>query len=524
MVVARQPRADLRGRRARRRPRDRRSRPRAEPVPGRARRRPHHRRDARHRARRGGTRDGAGVRARAPPVRAADLQVPGHPVQAGRHRRPAGSREAACRAGRTAARRRRAVRARGRHGQAARIRARRQGGVRGGADPRRVRLHAGVPGIPLLPGCEGAGDRRGDQRNPADRDRASPGLLMRALRWHAAGDLRIEDVPEPATPGPGMAIVEVAACGICGSDLAEFRAGPKMIRTSPHPLTGRQAPLTLGHEFSGRVVAAADEEAWPPGTRVTADACWRCEHCEACVNGDYHMCRYGGSIGLHSDGAFAPYVAVPEYTLVGVPDGVSDAAAAMTEPLAVGLHALDRGQTRAGDAVLVLGFGPIGAAAALLARAVGATPIVIEIDEARRARAEGLDLATLEVGEDLPRRVRRAVGGGGAPVVIESTGVAAVLPQAVECARRGGRIVAVGLTGEPSELDSSRLTFYERSLVGSLGYRHDLPRVARMMADGLVDPERLISGTVPLGDAPQTFASLASEPGDRVKVMVDPHG
>lgn len=185
---------------------------------------------------------------------------------------------------------------------------------------------------------------------------------------------------------------------------------------------------------------------------------------------------------------------------------------------------LDPGQTRAGDAVLVLGFGPIGAAAALLARAVGATPIVIEIDEARRARAEGLDLATLEAGEDLPRRVRRAVGGGGAPVVIESTGVAAVLPQAVECARRGGRIVAVGLTGEPSELDSSRLTFYERSLVGSLGYRHDLPRVARMMADGLVDPERLISGTVPLGDAPQTFASLASEPGDRVKVMVDPHG
>jgi (R,R)-butanediol dehydrogenase/meso-butanediol dehydrogenase/diacetyl reductase len=347
---------------------------------------------------------------------------------------------------------------------------------------------------------------------------------MRALRWHAAGDLRIEDVPEPETPGPGMAVVEVATCGICGSDLAEFRAGPKMIRTSPHPLTGRQAPLTLGHEFSGRVVAADDEEAWPPGTRVTADACWRCERCEACLGGDYHMCRYGGSIGLHSDGAFAPFVAVPEYTLVRVPDGVSDAAAAMAEPLAVGLHALDRGRARAGDAVLVLGFGPIGAAAALLARAVGATPLVVELYEARRARAEGLGLATLEAGEDLPRRVRRAAGGGGAPVVIESTGVAAVLPQAVECARRGGRIVAVGLTAEPSALDSSRLTFYERSLVGSLGYRHDLPRVVRMMADGVVDPERLISGTVPLGDAPETFASLASEPGNRVKVMVDPHG
>jgi (R,R)-butanediol dehydrogenase / meso-butanediol dehydrogenase / diacetyl reductase len=347
---------------------------------------------------------------------------------------------------------------------------------------------------------------------------------MQALRWHAAGDVRVEDVPEPGAPEPGMAVVEVAACGICGSDLAEFRGGPKMIRTTPHPLTGRMAPLTLGHEFVGRVVAASDEAAWPSGTRVTADACWRCGRCEACAAGDYHMCRYGGSIGLHSDGAFARFVAVPEYTLVRVPDGVSDQAAAMTEPLAVGLHALDRGGTRAADPVLVLGFGPIGAAAALLARALGASPYVVELDGGRRARAEALGLATLDVGDDLPRRVRRAMGGGGATVVIESTGAPPVLPQAVECARRGGRIVAVGLTGAPSPLDSSRLTFYERSLVGSLGYRHDLPRVIRMVADGLVDPVPLVSATVSLAAAPETFASLASTPGDRVKVMVDPCG
>jgi (R,R)-butanediol dehydrogenase/meso-butanediol dehydrogenase/diacetyl reductase len=257
---------------------------------------------------------------------------------------------------------------------------------------------------------------------------------------------------------------------------------------------------------------------------VTADACWRCGQCEACATGDYHLCRYGGSIGLHSDGAFAPFVAVPEYTLVRIPDGVSDAAAAMTEPLAVGLHALDRGGTRAGDAVLILGFGAIGAAAALLARAIGAAPTVVELDDARRERAHALGLSTLDVGEDLPRRVRRAIGGGGAPVVIESTGVPDVLPQAVECARRGGRIVAVGLTGAASRLDSTRLTLFERSLVGSLGYRHDLPRVVTMVADGLVDPSVLISETVPLADAPDAFASLASDPGGRIKVMVDAHG
>jgi (R,R)-butanediol dehydrogenase/meso-butanediol dehydrogenase/diacetyl reductase len=321
-----------------------------------------------------------------------------------------------------------------------------------------------------------------------------------------------------------MAIVEVARCGICGSDLAEFRSGPKMIRPTPHPLTGAAPPLTLGHEFSGRVLHASDAEAWPVGTRVTADACWRCGTCEACVRGDYHLCRYGGSIGLHSDGAFAARVVVPEYALVPVPDDVSDEQAAMTEPLAVGLHALDRGGVRAADPVLVLGFGPVGAAAALLARAVGAAPVVVELDDARRERAEALGLPTLDAGDGLPRRVRAAVGGGGAPVVIESTGVPSVLADAVECARRGGRIVAVGIAGAASTLNTSRLTLFERSLVGSLGYRHDLPRVLEIVRSGRLDPAPLIAETVPLTAAPETFASLASAPAGRIKVMVDPHG
>lgn len=347
---------------------------------------------------------------------------------------------------------------------------------------------------------------------------------MLALRWHAAGDLRLEELPDPEHPDPGMVVVDVALCGICGSDLAEFRAGPKMIRATPHPLTGRHAPITLGHEFSGRVRAADDAGAWPAGTRVTADACWRCGRCDACTSGDYHLCRYGASIGLHSDGAFAGRVVVPEYTLVRVPDGVSDEAAAMTEPLAVGLHALDRGGVRAGDAVLVLGFGPIGAAAALLARSTGATPTVVELDAARRERADALGFATLEPGEDLPRRVRRATGGGGAAVVIESTGVPAVLAEAVECARRGGRIVAVGITQTAGTLDSSRLVLFERSLVGSLGYRHDLPRVVEMVEHGVVDPLPLIGETVPLAEAPEAFASLDAGPRGRIKVLVDTRG
>ena len=171
--------------------------------------------------------------------------------------------------------------------------------------------------------------------------------------------------------------------------------------------------------------------------------------------------------------------------------------------------------------MLVLGFGPIGAAAAVLARALGATASVVELDPARRERADVLGFATLEPADDLPRRVRKAVGGGGADVVVESTGVASVLAQAVECARRGGRIVAVGIPGRASELDTSRLVLFERSLVGSLGYRHDLPRVVEMVASGVVDPLPLIAETVPLDRAPDAFASLDAGAQGRIKVLVE---
>src|SRR5690348_13628224 len=124
---------------------------------------------------------------------------------------------------------------------------------------------------------------------------------MLALRWHGRDDVRLDDVPEPRFEGDFDTLVEVALCGICGTDIAETRGGPLMIRTTPHPLTGKAPPLTLGHELVGRVVTQREEpfRVLPVGTRVTADACLRCGRCAACLRGDYHHCRVGGSIGLH---------------------------------------------------------------------------------------------------------------------------------------------------------------------------------------------------------------------------------
>jgi (R,R)-butanediol dehydrogenase/meso-butanediol dehydrogenase/diacetyl reductase len=346
---------------------------------------------------------------------------------------------------------------------------------------------------------------------------------MRALRWHGREDVRVDEVPEPV-PGPiADALIEVALCGICGTDAAELRYGPGMIRTSPHPLTGQAPPITLGHEIVGTLVAGSSpHESIPLGSRVTVDACLRCGACAACRRGDYHRCRQGGSVGLHLDGAFAPLIAVPGYTLVAVPDDVSDLQAALTEPFAVALHGLERAQLAAGHDVLVLGFGTIGAASALVARALGATPYVVEPHDGRRAAAERLGLATLDAGDDLPRRARRQLGDGGADVVVDSTGVAEVVAVAIECAARGGRIALLGLPKDASTVDTRRLTLFERSLVGSLGYRHDLPRVLALVAAGRLDPAAIVGATVALDEAPAALRRQAFDPGDIIKVVVAP--
>jgi (R,R)-butanediol dehydrogenase/meso-butanediol dehydrogenase/diacetyl reductase len=347
---------------------------------------------------------------------------------------------------------------------------------------------------------------------------------VQAVRWHGPKDVRLEEVELELALEPGMVEAKVLHTGICGSDVAEFRA-PFAIRPGrPHPLSGQQPPLTLGHEFSAIVTAVGEGvDGIEPGDRVAADACWRCGSCEACVAGEYNLCPFSGSIGLASDGAFAPLVRFPAYCVVPLPDGVSDEAGALLEPLAVGLHALDRGGARAGEEAVVLGYGPIGACTALVARAVGLEPLVGELHDGRRARAEAEGFSTFEpAGEprDVAREVRRLTGGG-AHLVVDCTGSVQAMEAAMEMTRRAGRIVIAGIPKQPVPVDCGRMVLFERSLIGILGYHNDLPRAAAMIAAGALKPESLITRRAPLDHTVAEIERLASDPGDDVKVLID---
>jgi (R,R)-butanediol dehydrogenase/meso-butanediol dehydrogenase/diacetyl reductase len=264
--------------------------------------------------------------------------------------------------------------------------------------------------------------------------------------------VRLDDVAEPV-PGAGEVLVQVACAAVCGSDVAEYRDGPHVIPTvRQHQLTGRIAPLTLGHEYSGRVLAlGAGVDGFAAGDRVCGDSCLRCLRCEWCRRGEYNICRVGGSVGLHLDGAFARLLTVPAYTLVRLPDAISDQTGALVEPLAVGLHAVSRGRVEPGDTVVVIGFGMIGCATALAARAAGAARVLVVEPREERTRLAHL----LGVTDVLPPDLAAARRKVRADVVVECSGRSELAAGAVELARRGGRVVLAGIGHVPAELDLS---------------------------------------------------------------------
>src|SRR5438309_4616322 len=247
---------------------------------------------------------------------------------------------------------------------------------------------------------------------------------MRALRFHAARDLRIEDVPAPAEPGGGEVVVRVASCGICGTDLHEYVAGPIVTPTEPHPLTGARNPQILGHEFAGEVVATgADVKAVADGDRVAIMPLAYCGRCAYCRRGLQHLCATMACVGLsHAWGGMAELATVVDYQVVRLPEGVTYRQGALIEPTAVAAYGVERAGVGPGDRVLVTGAGPIGALAALCAHSAGASTVYVsEPNPARRARAEALGVAVVlnPTAVDLPELLRDETEGIGVDVVIE---------------------------------------------------------------------------------------------------------
>ncbi len=328
---------------------------------------------------------------------------------------------------------------------------------------------------------------------------------MRAVRLNAVNDIAIVDVPNP-TPGPGDVLVRVLAAGICGTDRhlfkGEFPCAP---------------PVTLGHEFSGEVIAAGDGVTLPLGTRIACDPNIACGTCDACLRGRVNLCARNIAIGIHRDGGFADYAVIPAHRALPTGD-LHPHHAAFAEPLACTLHGIDLGAPRPGERVLVIGGGVIGLLAVQLAANAGADVTLLTRNPDKRALARRTGARTT-AGDEAEART---LLGPGADLVVECAGVAETVEMAPRLARAGGRCVVLGVLpqGDKVSIEPFDLLFREITLIHSFINPFTQSRAIQMLRDGTVDPALLISRVVGLSDAPRAIANPAL-PAE-VKVLVVP--
>ncbi len=303
---------------------------------------------------------------------------------------------------------------------------------------------------------------------------------------YAPGDLRVEEVHDP-TPKAGEVVIEVFYNGLCGTDATEYSKGPMMVplRTR-HPGSGHLGPTILGHEFIGRVVASAADTSHWVGATVASGAGVSCGACAWCRRGRTNLCASYYTLGLSTHGGLAQFVAAPASTLVEIPEGTRDIDAALAQPLAVGLHAVDRAGIEPGDTVLVLGAGAIGSF--ILAGLTGhqGQVVVADIDEARLTAATTLGASrTIKLDPDASTEQVADLVGSQVDVVIESSGAPGAAARALDLAVRGGRVLLVGLSKAPQPIALSGVVLREVDVTTTVAHvcGADLPRALALLGE-----------------------------------------
>jgi 2-desacetyl-2-hydroxyethyl bacteriochlorophyllide A dehydrogenase len=345
---------------------------------------------------------------------------------------------------------------------------------------------------------------------------------MRAVRFYGVGKpLEIEDRPIPE-PRAGEVLVQVAACGICASDMHMFD-GTLPTRGTP--------PFIPGHEASGVIASSGTGvDAWREGDRVAIYPGKRCGLCARCRNGEpIERCTMPSNMGIEYDGGWAEYVAVPQEALVRVPESVPlEIAAILCDAVATPFNAvLDTGGLRPGERVAVFGVGGLGTHGVMLARLGGASFIAaIDTSPAARERAKrlGADITIDPAVQKPSDAIREATGGEGVDLAIDFVGANSVLKQAVASLAIDGRAMIVGVSGDRIQLGPSALFAVLRNkLLSVMGYqRAHLETLVSLVASGRLDVSGSISTRLPFEQAAEGVAILTEKRGDPVRVVLGP--
>ena len=330
---------------------------------------------------------------------------------------------------------------------------------------------------------------------------------MTASVLRGIGDIALEERPVPDC-APDEVLVKVSSVGVCGSDVHYYQHG----RIGDYVVS---APLVLGHEVSGVIVAVGSSvEPARVGQRVAIEPQRACRSCEFCRAGAYNLCP---SMEFYAtppiDGAFCEYVIIQDDFAFEVPDSISDHAAALMEPLSVGIAAAQKGGIKVGDTVLIAGGGPIGVIAAQVARAFGAVNVVVaDINPARRELASKYGARVVDPAVD-------STEGLGAHVFIDASGATAAILNGIRSVRPGGTVVLVGSADE-IPLSVPQVAMREVNVTGTFRYTNTWPIARDLLATGQAELDSLVTHEYGLEQVEEALTGEGAT--DSLKRMVLP--
>ncbi len=348
---------------------------------------------------------------------------------------------------------------------------------------------------------------------------------MVGARLHGPRDLRVERLPAPSHPGTEQVLLRTSMTSICGSDLHTYLDGYVGD-------TALEAPLVLGHEFSGIVEEVGpdgrdgNDQPLRPGQRVAVDPASPCFRCEFCEKGHPNLCRRLHFCGLYpDDGSLQEWMLMPARCCFPLPDKLDDIEGALLEPLGIALHALDLARPKVGESVAILGAGPIGLLILRLAALSGAHPLVVTDPHGWRldfARRWGADLTVPVKTVDPVKAVMDLTRNRGVDVVIEAAWGAETVEQSAEMASLGGRVVLVGIPREDRlEVRASAARRKGLTIKLSRRMKHTYPRAISLALRGQVDLMGLVTHRFSLPQAPEAFALNADYRDKVIKVVIE---
>ena len=351
---------------------------------------------------------------------------------------------------------------------------------------------------------------------------------MQAIVYHDNKDIRLEDIPAPI-PGPGEVKLRITSTSICATDIEEWQFGPLWVQHgSPNALTGRQAPLVLGHETSGHVAELGEGvDNLGVGDRVAVNTVLTCGTCFWCMRGQQSVCPNMAVAGFMADGGLAEFMVWPADHLVALPDTIPDIEGPLIEPTTVAVHGARRSGVKPGDNVAVIGCGTVGLLTLQVFKAAGARVIAVDVRDQSLHLAKELGADEIVNSRDeqvAATRVFDLTDRIGPDIVVETAGAKETPRMAIEWTRRGGTTLLLGIHSTKPEIDFNTIVGPEITVIGSVATSPgDLEAAVELVGCGKINLKPLVSSVVPLSRAIEDGFERMLDPNKEVfRIVIQP--